>query len=98
MPVCWLRLISGIHCPTCGAFRCTCLLLSGRIPEAWLIQPMIVSLGFLGLAYFLYSYVVVFGRLPRLRIENVSQRTRRDVCFLLTGLFAANWVYLIVTG
>lgn len=97
-PICSFHEATGIPCPTCGAFRSICFLTSGRIPEAWLTQPMIITLVFLGLIYSLYSCIVVIGRLPRLRVENVSGWIRWGLLFTLAALFLGNWAYLMITS
>jgi len=97
-PFCALRRATGIPCPTCGAYRSMCLLFSGRVAEAWLVQPLVVSVAVASLLFSVYSWIVVLGRLPRLRFRRLSRSGRRALFGAATLLVLLNWAYLIVTG
>jgi hypothetical protein len=101
VPRCRFHATTGIPCPGCGAFRGARLLFSGHALEAWLTQPILISVAFFALAYSLYSWIVVVGRLPRLHIEFVPARRRsvqRKMILVSVLLFLTNWMYLILDG
>lgn len=95
VPVCRLRQTTGVPCPTCGAFRSCRLLLKGDITGALAMQPLVVGLILVGAVVALYSLVVVVGRMPRLRLVNVSVRETWCIALGIAAVCLANWVYLL---
>jgi hypothetical protein len=97
-PRCLLHAATGIPCPTCGMTRAIRLLLHGEIGAAFLLNPLMTT-ALLGAAlYICYAAVVVIGRLPRLRLEALTETEANFVRFTAIGLLAANWIYLIGRG
>lgn len=96
LPKCMLHVSLGIPCPTCGACRALRLLAGGRFADAWILQPLIVTLLAAGALYCAYSSVVVFGKRARLRPVHVSRREKKVMFFVAVGLAVANWAYLFL--
>ncbi len=97
-PACLLRVVSGYPCPTCGTLRCIRQALAGRLWTAFLTQPLVATALVFALVYSLYSWVVVVGRLPRVRLQRVPRGFGWWVGTAVLGALAANWVYLIISG
>ena len=98
IPVCRFHRITGIPCPTCGAYRAMHLLLNGDPAAALRMQPLVCA-GALGLVVFsLYSWLVVLGRKTRLRPAGLSRRTRRLVGLGVLAAFLLNWMWLLIDG
>ena len=95
---CWFHYIAGFACPTCGTFRSMRLLTSGALLDAWLMQPLVITAMFAALLYAVYSFVVVLGKLPRLRCVAVSRRDKAAIMMLTASLIILNWVYLVLHG
>lgn len=98
LPRCMLHTSFGIPCPTCGACRSMRLLVGGHPVNAWLMQPLVVTLAAIGVCYCAYSFIVVFGRLPRIRLEDISRSEKRVMVILAAALLIANWLYLAYNG
>ena len=86
-----MRRFAGIPCPTCGGTRVVVALLSGRIVEAFRINPPV----FVALAGFaLFAGVEVFCATfklpcPRLRLARVE----KYVCAaFICAVFLAHWI------
>ncbi len=95
-PLCPLHALTGIPCPTCGMTRGLHCLLHGNPEAAFLFNPLImIILGGLVL-YLVYAAVVVSARLPRLRWEALSTRTRAFLRMLIVFFIAINWIYLVI--
>ena len=98
LPVCAFRVATGVPCPTCGAYRCTCLLASGEPVAALRMNPLATTAVVAGLLWFLYSLVVVVAGLPRVRVEGAGRPGQWGVFWMLVLLLLLNWAYLIVSG
>lgn len=48
-PGCVFRSVTGYECPGCGTTRALHALLHGRVKEAFLLNPLIFAMGFVGL-------------------------------------------------
>jgi len=98
LPKCMLHVSFGIPCPTCGACRSMRLLTSGHPLESWLMQPLLVTLATGGLAYCAYSFAVLFRKLPRIRLTDVSRNEKRGLLISAAALVLVNWLYLLLRG
>lgn len=98
IPSCWIHGAIGIPCPTCGAYRSLRLLMAGNATQAWLTHPLLSTMAVTAILHAIYSFVVVLGRLPRLRLSNVSGGERWAAMVVAAGLVMANWVYLFARG
>jgi hypothetical protein len=97
LPRCRFHDALGIPCPGCGSLKCAEFLAHGRVPEAFLAQPLSCVAAFAGAAYLLYSAVVVPFKLPRLRlIAGAKEWKAIAVAAIAAGL--ANWAYLLLLG
>lgn len=97
-PTCSLRNLTGIACPTCGAYRSARLLMQGRWGEALVMQPFVVGATVLLAFFSLYSLVVVLGRLPRLRLDGLSRKQCIWIWLAVLIAFLVNWGYLVTMG
>jgi hypothetical protein len=97
VPQCAFHAITGHPCPTCGGTRCALALLHGHVAEAIAWNPLV----FAGLCALVianvYSYLVLAGQLPALRIR-LSRHELRLAATAFGFLFATNWAYLIFRG
>jgi Protein of unknown function (DUF2752) len=102
----WLRLgfptlrcpflaVTGYPCLTCGATRSAVAFLHGNFALAWSWNPLaFVALG--GVAVFdLYAFVVLIGRLPRLRLIEWTRTEKNAVRIAVVALITVNWIYLL---
>lgn len=90
VPLCLLKQLSGVACPTCGFTRGALSLLGGQLRQAWLYNPLLYSV--FALFFIATAMRVFFARSVRIRLT----RTERAIAWLLAAvLFAANWVYVI---
>lgn len=92
IPDCLFARYTHVPCPTCGSYRALALLKAGEWPAAFVTQPLVVAGGLLAVVYTAYSWIVVLGRLPRLRF---APRPGRWLLLLLVAAVLANWLYLI---
>jgi len=97
LPRCGLKRLTGIPCPTCGAWRAACALADGDLAGAWRCQPLLVGVGAVLAATCLYAVFTALFRRPRL-FPVLSRRERRFLWWLAAALAALNWVYLTADG
>jgi hypothetical protein len=94
-PGCWVRHLTGIPCPTCGATRCALSLARGDLLGAWWHNPLIfVCYGGTFLLN-LYAAAVLLFRFPRLRLAHLPPKIKRALSVLAIGALTANWIYLL---
>lgn len=92
IPDCVFAHYTHIPCPTCGSYRALALLKAGDWSGALGTQPLVVAGGLLAVVYAAYSWIVVLGRLPRLRF---ASRPGRWLPLLLVAAILGNWLYII---
>lgn len=97
-PICRFHKNTGIPCPTCGASRSMLLLMSGHPLKAIYTQPLITITAILAVIYSIYSFIVVTGKLSRIRPVNVSAKDRKIITISIIAAVTINWLYLIVKG
>lgn len=95
---CVFHRFTGLSCPACGSFRCAEQLVAGHVREAWLTQPLVTILVCMTLLYAAYSWVVVFFKLPRLRVEGTRRGQRWLLVCLAVAAILANWAYIALRG
>ncbi|MBT3193622.1 MAG: DUF2752 domain-containing protein [Verrucomicrobia bacterium] len=95
-PRCWLNGAAGIPCPACGGFRAIQLLCSGELWAAFCRQPFVILGVVAAFAYSVYAFSVVFGRVPAVRLVDVSPRARWAMLSLLLLLVLVDWAYVLV--
>jgi len=98
LPPCWLNRLTDIPCPTCGAYRALTLGCRGRVVEAWLMQPLGVTVVGLAAAYCVYSAITTVGRFRRLRLRFEGRRDRFLAAGAVVLAVAVNWGYLVAVG
>ncbi len=93
LPGCRFRGWTGVPCPACGSSRAFYALLLGRPFVALRLQPLVVLASGAFAAYAAYAWVVVLGRLPRLR--GLPRIGLRRALLLAVALILLNWAYLV---
>jgi len=90
VPLCPMRLVSGIPCPTCGSGRAGLCVLDGRVLDAWRLNPLVCTAG-------LAAALVLLGRLALRKqpVLDLSPRERRIAWAAGAILLALNWCYVV---
>lgn len=97
LPLCGLKHVTGIPCPTCGAWRTAQALVGGSWAEAWRCQPLLTG-GFFFLAgVSLYAAATAIGRRRRL-FPVLSRCEWRILFWAVAMLVLVNWAYLVLDG
>jgi Protein of unknown function (DUF2752) len=94
-PGCWVRRLTGLPCPTCGATRCAMSLAHGDLIAAWRHNPLIFLCYGGTLLVNLYAAAVLLFRLPRVRLANLPAKVKRVLGALFVFALTANWIYLL---
>jgi hypothetical protein len=94
-PGCWVRRLTGLPCPTCGATRCAMSLAHGDLVGAWGHYPLIFVCYGGTLLVNLYALAVLLFRLPRLRLANLPPAVKSALGALVIVALTANWIYLL---
>ena len=98
IPVCRFHATTGLPCPTCGATRAIHLLSTGKIIQAWIMQPLLITIALFAAIYSVYSFIVVLGKLPRIRLVNITTKNRNYILIACATLITLNWIYLGIMG
>ncbi len=94
-PHCLFLSLTGYPCLTCGATRAAIQLVHGHLWQAWLWNPLVLSI-LIGIAFFdAYAIAVLVGRGRRVRIV-FSPGQKRAMRWTILLLAAANWSYLLL--
>ena len=96
IPPCGFHLITGHPCPTCGATRMGFLLLEGKVPAAFQMNPFLF-LVVAGLAAWTASGLA-FRLAGRDLWLEVGRKEEKWLWILLMAGFLANWAYLWWAG
>jgi hypothetical protein len=91
--LCWFKTLTRLPCPSCGATRAVQAAAEGRLLDAWVCNPLLVSAG---AAMMLWLVV----RLVTGRRLGITMGRREQVLAWSAGaaLLLANWVFLIRQG
>jgi len=86
-PRCMFRLVTGLHCPGCGATRCVAALLHGDLQQAFAYNPLfVVMLPFLVFGAMRIAYSTWTGKQMRgYRLPAWALKT-------LVGLLIIYWI------
>lgn len=94
-PRCPFLALTGWPCVSCGATRSTLAFLHGDFLSALRWNPL-AAVAFCALiAFDIYAAIVLFGRMPRLRIVDWTVTEKRLVRIVAIGSLALNWIYLL---
>jgi hypothetical protein len=95
LPLCPMRSLSGLPCPTCGTTRAVASAVGGRWLDAVLYNPLVTlaAIAFVVIGLAAPAWVRLGGRVPDLRTAP-SIRLRIAIASGLAG----NWLYLIARG
>ncbi len=97
-PICLFHAITGHPCATCGATRSAMAFFHGQFFTALKWNPL-AFVFYCGLSIFnAYALAVLILRKPRLRIGSLSAVERRFSRYAFLGLFALNWVYVLIAN
>jgi hypothetical protein len=96
-PGCWIRQLTGVPCPTCGATRCAMSLARGDLVGAWWHSPLIFVCYGLTLLVNLYAAAVLLFRFPRLRLAHLAPKVKHALEALVIIALTLNWIYLLAT-
>ena len=88
--LCLFKLTTGKPCATCGSTRGVLAVLHGHFLEAWLYNPMVMTIFVVAGA--MLAVRLIFARTVRLEL---TRWERRLVWVLALSAFAANWAYVI---
>ncbi len=94
-PRCWVRQLTGLPCPTCGATRCALSLAHGDWIGACRHNPLIFVCYGITLLINLYAAAVLLFRLPRLRLAKLPSAIKRALSAMMIIALTANWIYLL---
>lgn len=95
LPLCLWRQLTGLPCAGCGGTRAVDSLLRGDLSGALAMNPLALLAAFVAMLLALYSCCVLFFRLEPLRPRILRDNVGR---FILVGLLAGNWIYLLCAG
>lgn len=85
---CALREMTGIPCPTCGTTRSLSALASGDLATAATSNPLALIVVALASTWTVLA-------IARRKLE-LTPRDRRRLVWLVAGLTAANWLWLLI--
>lgn len=91
--LCLFKRLTHLPCPTCGSSRAVLALLHGRVVQAWLYNPLVVTAGWAGLV--ILAVRAVTGRWPKLTL---SKTAKRYLWVALAVAAAANWAWVVAAG
>ena len=94
-PGCWVRRLTGLPCPTCGAARCAMPLAHLDLDGAWRHNPLIFIFFGGSLLVDLYAAAVLLFGLPRLRLAKLPSKIKSAMGAWLIIALTANWIYLL---
>lgn len=94
-PVCVFHELTGIACPGCGATRCVRNAMRGDLTAAFLMNPLVFTLGVLLTLYCIYAATVLALRLPRLRFDSTPVWLSATARFGIPALILLNWGWLV---
>jgi hypothetical protein len=95
-PLCWIKRLTGVACPTCGLSRSFVAWLNGNAARAWQAQPLSILLLALLVFQIPYRWWIIFtGRRMRLFSTRIFVQS---VSYILLGLFLLNWIVRLVRG
>lgn len=94
-PKCPFLAATGLPCVTCGATRSTIAFLHGDFLSAFRWNPLAFVAFCAVIAFDLYAAIVLVGRMPRLRIADLTNAEKRLARIAVISLLALNWIYLL---
>jgi hypothetical protein len=94
--LCYLKLTTGVPCPTCGSTRALGRLFALDVPGAFAMNPA-TTLAALALALWAVADLALVPRRRSLGIE-VAPRAARALRIGAVAAVVLNWVYLLAAG
>ena len=97
VPLCPLKHITGIPCPSCGGTRALRALGHGALLAALRWNPLVTLAALATLPFLVYAALVTLFRWPRIRLSlaPADQRLLRVAAWI--AIFA-NWAFLLADG
>ncbi|HEY8548852.1 MAG TPA: DUF2752 domain-containing protein [Vicinamibacterales bacterium] len=97
LPLCTLKVLTGIPCPTCGMTRAVLALTRGDFLLALTMNPLVVVGAIVAACYGVYAAAVLALGLPRFRPQ-LNARDWVAVRVVALAAMALNWAWLIADG
>ncbi len=93
MPVCWMRVLTGIPCPGCGSTRCLIALSRFDVAQAFRFNPMTFTAFILLVLWFLLWTAEQY--LHRQWLAIVRQKIQQlPLAVIVPVVVVVNWIYL----
>jgi hypothetical protein len=96
LPLCYVKALTGLPCPTCGSTRAAGRLFDLDLPGAFAMNPL-ATLAALAIAAWALGDLVL---LPRRRVLGIEVAPRAAAALRIGIVVAAvlNWAYLLAAG
>ena len=96
LPLCYVKALTGLPCPTCGSARAAGRLFDLDLPGAFAMNPL-ATLAALAIAAWALGDLVL---LPRRRVLGIEVAPRAAAALRIGIVVAAvlNWAYLLAAG
>jgi hypothetical protein len=89
---CIFRTLTGLPCPTCGTTRAAVAFLHGDLVSAFVSNPLATLIGILFIAGAPIAALWVVSGRPAIELPQTRSQWLR---WILVGVIAVNWLYLI---
>jgi len=94
--LCYLKLLTGLPCPTCGSTRALGRLFALDVPGALIMNP-VTTLAAFAVALWAAADLALLPQKRALGVE-LSPRARRALRIAVVVAVVANWAFLLAAG